>query len=183
MDEIRVRVDKEFYLPLVPHFQQIHYLNALEYNASLLIGVFDNSVSDDGQASFIQNLKKVYSQMSSDKRDKVFFTWANYKDLSAYDQRYVKKGEVPFVMIKEGKFNWVPSFFLSPGKECYDCNDKPTQTTTSSEDISTFVNKYLDAKLIPNMMMNENITEVYENSPKEKKFFQNLKVVKKINAA
>jgi hypothetical protein len=85
INEVKRRIGFEFYYPTVPHFNQLTYFNTLEFNASTLIGVYDDSMTESEQDAFIISLRQAYSQLTLEDREQVVFTWVNYKELSDYD--------------------------------------------------------------------------------------------------
>lgn len=59
-------------------------------------------------------------------------------------------------MIKEADENWLPYYYLNPGSSCYNSQRNTTVKIESPEQITSFLNRYLNHELLP-ILDNENL--------------------------
>lgn len=184
IDEMIRRLLLDFYAGTVPHTTPLLHFTALEHGANSLMGVIDDSMTDEEQSAFIANLKAAYKELTKEQKSKLVFSWVEYKSLSEYDRRFIKKEAVPFVFVKQGDRNWTPQYFIAPGVDCYEKLTETVTKTTTKDQIYSFASKYLNGEFIPNHLRNENKTASLEASKSQANFFSNSStVIKKINAA
>lgn len=85
-------------------------------------------------------------------------------------------------MIKEADENWLPFYYVNPGSSCYNSERKKTIKVEKDVQITTFVDDYLQNKLVP-ILDNEDIEASFNSSKFENDFFNKEgQTIKKINA-